>query len=85
MPLRVRRELYYNGSGEEFRAGKPRLWSPAKFDFAGPTPTFALHPDGKRFAVLREPEQPKESSIHTVSLILNSFDELRRRVPLGKN
>lgn len=72
----------YTGSARQFRAEKPRLWSPAKFEFKGPTSTFALHPDGKRFAVVVESQ---EAEINKVTLVLNFFDEIRRRVPKSKN
>jgi hypothetical protein len=44
-----------------------------------------LAPDGKRFAVFPRPEATGEQkgSVH-VTVLLNFFDELRRRVPAGK-
>ncbi|WP_410962404.1 hypothetical protein, partial [Salmonella sp. SAL4355] len=45
----------YYASGDSFHAGKPHLWSPAHFDARGQLGTFDLHPDGKRFAVLKAP------------------------------
>jgi Tol biopolymer transport system component/predicted Ser/Thr protein kinase len=77
----------YTVSGDSFHADKPRLWSPGQFTsrlssiFAA---SFDLHPDGKRFAVLRSGtgEVPK---VDKVSLISNFFDELNRKVPTGKN
>ena len=50
----------YTSSGDSFRADKPRLWSPGQFTDRGLTSTLALHPDGKRFAVLKAPRaEPK--------------------------
>jgi hypothetical protein len=46
---------------------------------------FDLAPDGKRLAMempVATPEPPKPQ--HEVTFVLNFFDELRRRVPLGK-
>jgi hypothetical protein len=42
-------------------------------------------PDGKRFVVLTRPDATGEPkvSVH-VTVLLNFFDELRRRVPVGK-
>jgi hypothetical protein len=44
-----------------------------------------LFPDGKRFAVIPRPDATAEQkgSVH-VTVLLNFFDELRRRVPVGK-
>lgn len=72
----------YTESPGSFRVEKPRLWSPARFTFLGPSPTVGLHPDGKRFAVLEESREPE---INKVDLLLNFFDEVRRRVPTGKD
>jgi Tol biopolymer transport system component len=68
---------------QTFRAGTPRKL------FEGPysiTPVFGqsfdVSPDGKRFAMVKfEPEKPP-TAIHVV---LNWFEELKRRVPIGKN
>jgi eukaryotic-like serine/threonine-protein kinase len=43
----------YNTSGDSFFADKPRLWSPGQFTPRGTSLNYALHPDGKRFAVLK--------------------------------
>ena len=52
-----------------------------------PAWAFAVHPDGKRVALLpaqtTSPTVPESSSVH-VTVLLNFFDELRRRVPVGK-
>jgi hypothetical protein len=44
-----------------------------------------VSPDGKRFAVIPRAESTGEQkgSVH-VTVLLNFFDELRRRVPTGK-
>jgi hypothetical protein len=41
-----------------------------------------LAPDGKRFAVLALPETPpgEKGTVH-VTMLLNFFDELKRRIP----
>ena len=43
-----------------------------------------LHPDGKRFAVLKAPGTEQTAGVNKVSFIFNFFDELRRKVPSGK-
>ena len=45
----------YTASGDSFRADKPQLWSPGQFTTSSGIGTFDLHPDGKRFAVLKAP------------------------------
>jgi serine/threonine protein kinase len=70
----------YTVQGDTFVADKPRVWI-AKL---GGT-QWDLAPDGKRVAVLTQVESaaaPKQE--HEVVLLQNFFDELRRRVPVGK-
>ena len=76
----------YTAKADSFAADKPRPWSNAQI--FGPVPArwnADLAPDGKRFAVLPRPEATSEQkgSVH-VTVLLNFFDELRRRVPAGK-
>jgi WD40-like Beta Propeller Repeat len=71
----------YTVQGDTFVADKPRAW-PAKL---GGARAFGLAPDGKRVAVMtpaETSEAPKAD--HEVVFLENFFDELRRRVPLGK-
>jgi Tol biopolymer transport system component/tRNA A-37 threonylcarbamoyl transferase component Bud32 len=75
----------YSASGDSFHADKPQLWSPGQFTERGPgNRNFALHPDGKRLAVLKAPGTEQAAAVNKVSFIFNFFDELRRRVPSGK-
>jgi serine/threonine-protein kinase len=70
----------YTVKGDSFVAEKPRVWI-AKL---GGT-DWDLAPDGKRVAVLtpvESAEAPKQD--HEVVFLENFFDELRRRVPVGK-
>jgi len=73
--------LTYAASGDSFRAEKPQLWSPGQFTNRG----FDLHPDGKRFVVLKAPDSEQTAAVNKVSFIFNFFDELRRKVPPGSN
>ena len=69
----------YTVQGDTFVAEKPRVWI-AKL---GGT-LFDVAPDGRRVAVLApvaSADAPKQE--HEVVLLLNFFDELRRRAPLG--
>jgi len=75
----------YTASGDSFHADKPQLWSPGQFtDRAGDRINFDLHPDGKRFAVLKAPGTEQAAAVNKVSFILNFFDEIRSKVPPGK-
>jgi eukaryotic-like serine/threonine-protein kinase len=75
----------YTASGDSFRADKPRLWSPGQFaDLGTGTYAFDLHPDGKRFAVLKAQGTEQTAAVNKVSFIFNFFDELRRKLPPGK-
>jgi Tol biopolymer transport system component/predicted Ser/Thr protein kinase len=77
----------YTAKGDSFAADKPRLWSNTQILNTGPGIQWSmdLAPDGKRFAVFPIPEATGEQkgSVH-VTVLLNFFDELRRRVPAGK-
>jgi len=75
----------YTASGESFHPDKPRLWSPGQFTPRGTGINYALHPDGKRIAVLKAPNATEAPPIKNVSFIFNFFDDLRRKVPAGKN
>jgi len=70
----------YSVEGDSFRAGKPRLWSEGQFTVRGGIWNFSLHPDGKRFAVLKAQETLEQTGSTHVNLILNWFDEVRHRV-----
>ncbi len=71
----------YRVVGNSFLADKPRVWSETQVEHRGPSPTFDLHPDGKRFVVLKAAEGEKEPGIQKAILVLNFSEELRRRVP----
>jgi hypothetical protein len=77
----------YTVKGDTFVADKPRVWI-AKLG-AAPTglvgSTWDLARDGARVVVVTPVESagaPKQE--HEVVFVQNFFDELRRRVPVGK-
>jgi Tol biopolymer transport system component len=96
---RDRRELFYESpddhimvaayttQADSFAANKPRLWSDTQIlkPAGGPPWNLALAPDGKRFAVFPRPDASggQKGSVH-VTVLFNFFDELRRRVPVGR-
>jgi Tol biopolymer transport system component len=77
----------YTAKGDLFAADKPRAWSNMQILelFGTGIWNLDLSPDGKRFAVIPRPEATgdQKGSVH-VTVLLNFFDELRRRVPAGK-
>ena len=73
----------YTQAGSSFVADKPRPWSKTRLFDTGLTQNFDLAPDGQRFAVLM-PAEPGAAQLQTM-LILNFFDEVRRRVAAGRN
>ena len=75
----------YMASGDTFRPDKPRLWSPGQFTELAGNLNFELHPDGKRFAVLKASGTGEAPKLDKVTFIFNFFDELHRKVPSGKN
>jgi serine/threonine-protein kinase len=71
----------YTARGELFLADKPRVWFGKQLANLGLTLNFDLAPDGKHFLMLvsAESPEPRETQSH-VTLALNFFDEVRRRV-----
>jgi serine/threonine-protein kinase len=70
----------YTLDGTSFVPGKPRLWSDKQL-FSTGTSNLDLAPDGKRFVVFSPQEAaPKKESVH-VTMLLNFFDEVKRRIP----
>jgi serine/threonine-protein kinase len=71
----------YAVKGESFVADKPRVWSGKQLANTGLGVNFDLAPDGKHVVALMPVESPgpRESQSH-VNLVVNFFDEIRRRV-----
>jgi serine/threonine-protein kinase len=71
----------YTTTRDAFTAGKPRVWAanvPSTFGFD-------LAPDGKRVVVSVRADSRVASRVdHTVVLVTNFFEELRRRAPLSQ-
>ena len=69
--------------GDSFTYSKPRLRVDKQL-LGGNRPYFDIAPDGKRFAVFARPEsEEKQGNVH-VTFLLNFFDEVARKVPVGK-
>jgi serine/threonine-protein kinase len=75
----------YTVKGESFVAGKPRVWFGKQLASTGQAVNYDLAPDGNRFLVLMPAEsaQPQEAQNHVI-LVVNFFDEIRRRVAGSK-
>ena len=76
---------------QNWHAEKPRVWiaklGGTPFQVLNPAQQmdWDLVPDGKRVAVLTPLETPEaRTQEHEVVFLENFFDELRRRVPVGK-
>jgi predicted Ser/Thr protein kinase len=74
----------YTTRGESFAADKPREWSPIPIQITGaPWPPFDSAPDGRRFVIsptATADSSDVKSTVH-VTILLNFFDELKRRMP----
>jgi serine/threonine-protein kinase len=71
----------YTATGDSFVPEKPKVW----LSTLGNAQSFDLAPDGTRVLVVTSAsgaDAPKPE--HTLVFVQNFFDELRRRVPIGK-
>jgi len=76
----------YTASSDSFSPGKPRVWSEKSLAFLGGNYPYDLAPDGKRFVVVMSSGAAGEQGrgpTDSVIVLLNFFDELRRKVPAG--
>jgi serine/threonine-protein kinase len=73
--------VHYTLRGDSFVPDKPRLWCGTRLANLGLAVNYDLAPDGKRFVVLMPADspEPREMQSH-VTLVVNFFDEVRRRV-----
>jgi serine/threonine protein kinase/Tol biopolymer transport system component len=73
----------YTVGSAGFVAGTPKIWSPVPLLLTATYWNFDLMPDGKHIITFPAPsrqESVRKNSVH-VTLLLNFFDELKRRVP----
>ena len=86
------RELFYRNHNQmmavevttqpAFSAGKPRLlFEGAYVPTPRSWPDYDVSPDGQRFLMLKAPEQAQAPA--QINVVLNWFEELKRRVPSG--
>ena len=76
----------YTVKGDSFIPQRPRLWYGKRIANVGNNWNLDLAPDGRRFVVLMPAEvaEARESQSH-VTLVMNFFDEVRRRVAAGQS
>jgi serine/threonine-protein kinase len=74
----------WTAQGDSFNPGRPRVWSETRILRTAVFPSFALHPDGKRFAVFPQAQEPENPGSLHATFLLNFGDELLRRAPVGK-
>jgi len=68
-----------------FHAGKPRVLFEGRYERTPATgPNYDVAPDGQRFLMLKPSEQ-EAAAPNQIDVVLNWFEELKRRVPPGKN
>ena len=76
----------YTADHDSLVAEKPQVWSQRAIMAPIVGSICDLSPDGKRFAVAPYPDGTAGSKPFAhVTVLLNFFDELRRRVPAGGN
>jgi hypothetical protein len=74
----------YSVKGDSFVPDKPRMWSEKRLADLGTIPTYDVAPDGKRVvAVLPVEGVEAQKAQNHVIFLLNYFDYLRQRVPVG--
>jgi len=74
----------YTTEGGSFQVAKPTVWSDTQYDSRPRQRSFALHPDGERFAIASFQDLLGIAKRDKVVFIFNFFDELRRLAPAPK-
>jgi serine/threonine-protein kinase len=66
-----------------FTAGKPRMLFEGRYERAPiPIANYDVSPDGQRFLMLK-PSESTEAAPTQINVVLNWFEELKRKVPTG--
>ena len=74
----------YTAKGDLFAPGKPRVWTETRLRSLGSFGNYDLAPDGKRLAAIVADDANGEKPPTHLTFLLNFFDELRRKAPVGK-
>jgi hypothetical protein len=77
--------VHYSAKGDTFVADKPRVWLAKYMGSSGDLSAGDLSADGRRLvAIVPEHAATAPQVEHEVVFLQNFFDELRRKVPVGK-
>jgi serine/threonine-protein kinase len=71
----------YTAKGDVFVPDKPRPWPGPRMAPVAMASSFDVTPDGKRLVLFMASESDDESKTQHISVMLNFFDEVRRRLP----
>src|SRR3984893_12581049 len=88
------RPLFYRGGDKmmvvdiatqpSFTVGKPRMLFEGQYlPTTGTSPDYDVSPDGQRFLMLKPAEQAQAAPTQ-INVVLNWFEELKQKVPVGK-
>jgi len=66
-----------------FSTGKPRVLFEGLYLPSGVTPSYDVSPDGQRFLMLKAAQQGQPAAVQ-INVVLNWFEELKQKVPVGK-
>ena len=69
-------------SGGAFKAGAPRTLFESGPGPSGPTRSYDVYPDGQHFIMAKFDELP-DQRVTRLNLVLNWFEELKQKVPVG--
>ena len=72
--------LSYSSKGDTFSPGTPRRWSDTPIGVGGGGINFDVAPDGKRILAYPNSLEQGSGNFH-VTVLLNFFDEVKRRIP----
>jgi hypothetical protein len=64
------------------RAGQPRLLFSGPYRGGGASANYDVTPDGQRFLMVKDSAQA--TTVTQINVVLNWFEELKRRVPAGR-
>jgi hypothetical protein len=73
----------YTVVGDSFRADKPQVWTPTRLVGLGNAYPYAIHPDGKRLALIKQSDQAGATDDKVV-FDFNFVEHLKKTVPQSK-
>jgi serine/threonine-protein kinase len=74
----------YLVDGDSFRAEKPRRLAETRFVQRAQNRMFDVHPSGDRFVLAVDANAPSGAGEHKAVFVFDFFDELRRRMQVGR-